>query len=425
MKKILQLSILGIFLIGFGLQAQAEVIWQENFDNQDNWELEQSTSDVVISSWQGENNIPPNFNFIRIAPSVYDENNQHNSMIIDSSNHRGIAGKGLTFWVESGDQSCGSGAHWCSDSLLGVNLTDATATDGVTRDGYEEIWVKLYIKFDSEWDMKVTRNTFPMHKFFRTEWWSGEFAPWSYFNGSSRWSPAVIFDIMRMNNGQGNIGWKDIYRYDNEVTPPWDPPHVEFEDGYTLDGNYGGTGVPFNSPGNIGDNNWHEMIYHIKLNSVIGAEDGIVQSWFDGSELSSTTDLAFGDIGAPPAPNRRKWNVFIFGGNDFNEFDPVFENYSEQWWAIDDIVIATTEADLNDGDTSIHADVDQNSIINSTDAFLVLRDFLGLNMTSTNWQTSSMTGDANCDGILNFVDISLILRDSLGLDVNEMEWCAS
>jgi hypothetical protein len=307
---------------------------------------------------------------------------------------------------------------------LGVNLTDnITTLDGVTRDGYEEIWVKLYIRFDSNWDMRVTRNTFPAHKFFRTEWWSGEYAPWSYFNDDDRWSPAVVFDLMRMNNGQGNIGWKDIYRYDNKTRPPWDPSHIEFEDGYTLDGNYGGTGVPFDSAGNIGDGNWHELIYRVKLNSVIAAEDGIVQSWFDGNELTSTTDLAFGDVGAPPAPNRRKWNVFIFGGNDFNEFDPVFENHSEQWWAIDDIIIATTEEDLNEMSTTIRADVDQNSSINSTDAFLTLRNSLGLNMSSTNWQVSATTGDVNCDNTTNSTDAALILRSSLGLNMGGTDWC--
>jgi hypothetical protein len=425
-KLISSIFIVGIFMLGLSNQAQAEIIWQENFDSQSDWELTQSTTGDTISSWQGESNIPPNFNFIRIAPSVYDENNQHNSMMINNSNYRGSSGKGLTFWVESGDQTCGSGAHWCSDSLLGINLTgDITTPDGTTRDGYEELWVKLYIKFDTAWDMRETRSTFPMHKMLRTEWWSGGHAPWIYFGDGDYWSPAVVWDLARMNGANGNVMWKTIYRYDTKLRPPWTPPHAEFEDSYFLDGNYGGTGVPFNTPGNVGDGEWHELILHTKLNSDIGIEDGIVESWIDGVVLDSTTDLTFGDVGSQPAPNRRKWNVFILGGNDFNEFDPVFENHAEQYYALDDVCITTTQVDLAScfSTTIIRADVDQSGSVNSTDALLTLRNSLGLEMSSTNWQASSTTGDVNCSSNSNSTDALLILRYSLGLEMTGTGWC--
>ncbi len=71
----------------------------------------------------------------------------------------------------------------------------------------------------------------------------------------------------------------------------------------------------------------------------------------------------------------------------------------------------------------IRADVDQNSSINSTDAFLTLRNSLGLNMSSTNWQVSSTTGDVNCDSNSNSTDALLILRESLGLDMSGTGWC--
>ena len=69
------------------------------------------------------------------------------------------------------------------------------------------------------------------------------------------------------------------------------------------------------------------------------------------------------------------------------------------------------------------ADVDQSSSINSTDALLTLRNSLGLEMSGTNWQSSSTTGDVNCDGGSNSNDVLLVLRESLGLDVREMGWC--
>ncbi len=71
----------------------------------------------------------------------------------------------------------------------------------------------------------------------------------------------------------------------------------------------------------------------------------------------------------------------------------------------------------------IRADVDQNSSINSTDALLTLRNSLGLNMSSTNWQASATTGDVNCDDSSNSIDALLILRESLGLDMSGTGWC--
>ncbi len=71
----------------------------------------------------------------------------------------------------------------------------------------------------------------------------------------------------------------------------------------------------------------------------------------------------------------------------------------------------------------IRADVDQSSSINSTDALLTLRNSLGLNMSSTNWQVSATTGDVNCDDSSSSTDALLILRESLGLDMSGTGWC--
>ncbi len=76
-----------------------------------------------------------------------------------------------------------------------------------------------------------------------------------------------------------------------------------------------------------------------------------------------------------------------------------------------------------DSAVAIRADVDQSSSINSTDALLTLRNSLGLNMSSTNWQVSSTTGDVNCDSNSNSTDALLILRESLGLDMTGTGWC--
>ena len=82
------------------------------------------------------------------------------------------------------------------------------------------------------------------------------------------------------------------------------------------------------------------------------------------------------------------------------------------------VVSSTATSDLR-------ADVDNNSIINSTDAMLTLKNSLGLDMSGTDWQTSNTTGDVNCDGTSNSTDAMLILKYSLGLDMSGTGWCVS
>jgi hypothetical protein len=68
-------------------------------------------------------------------------------------------------------------------------------------------------------------------------------------------------------------------------------------------------------------------------------------------------------------------------------------------------------------------DVDQNGIINTTDAQLVLRRSVGMDMSQTSWYDSANTGDANCDDVTNTTDAMLILRNSVGSDMSATDWC--
>ncbi len=80
---------------------------------------------------------------------------------------------------------------------------------------------------------------------------------------------------------------------------------------------------------------------------------------------------------------------------------------------------------FNSSTSSLRSDVDQNSVVNSTDAMLTLRNSVNLDMSGTNWQTSTTTGDADCDGDTDSTDAMLILRDSLGLDMSTTGWCVN
>ncbi len=72
---------------------------------------------------------------------------------------------------------------------------------------------------------------------------------------------------------------------------------------------------------------------------------------------------------------------------------------------------------------TFRADVDNSSVVTTSDALLTLRNSLGLDMSGTAWQTGATTGDVNCDSVSNSADALLILRYSLGLSMGETSWC--
>jgi cysteine-rich repeat protein len=82
-----------------------------------------------------------------------------------------------------------------------------------------------------------------------------------------------------------------------------------------------------------------------------------------------------------------------------------------------------SEGEVNKIKVNNSVDVNIDTLVNSTDAMLTLRNSLGLNMSNTNWFSSTTTGDVNCDNISNSTDAMLILRHSLGLDMTGTGWC--
>lgn len=68
-------------------------------------------------------------------------------------------------------------------------------------------------------------------------------------------------------------------------------------------------------------------------------------------------------------------------------------------------------------------DVDGNSVLDSIDAQLTLRKAENMDMSGTNWISSSISGDVDCDGSITSDDAHLLLRKSLDLDMSATSWC--
>jgi hypothetical protein len=419
LKLTSRIFILGIFLLGLSNQVQAEIIWQENFNNQADWEVPQgSTANSMTVAWHGESSIPPNFHSWAVQGTPY-ANVNNNSLIIAATNARGGTGKALTFWNDSGDNNCDSQGMWCGDKSLGISLPA----------GYDDIYLRFFMKFQSGWQWSHDGTESPMQKMLKIAHWHSDEnkSPFSYFTGGGM-APVVFSDFSVWQYGASDVSHMLSYRYEHTYFPKQASPSFpdDARSAYISPANYAGNGADFDTLGQPGDGEWHEWVFHVKMNSAIGVEDGIAAFYFDGALIQEVTGLAFSDNGS--RVNRRKWNYVQLGGNILNHYAPM-EEEAEQWYAMDDICITTTQADLTNcfsaAPVTPRADVNQQNGINTTDALLTLRNSLGLTMSGTNWQASSTTGDVDCNSNTNTTDASLILRSSLGLSMGGTGWCVS
>ena len=245
MNKIIALCfVAGILSLSFSDNIMAEVIFEENFDSQADWQIAQGYGGNDAKSAVEDSTVPPGFYTYRIQDSSY-PNNTHNSIIIDSTIARGGVGKGITFWNESGDTNCDYGGGWCSDNEIGIRLPN----------GYNELWTRYYMKFDPTW--KWSNEASIMIKLFRVTHYHGG-NPFVFFEGGNQ-HPLVTGMLTVWNDGQANTSHLLNYRYENVYYPDQaSPPHNDRSRvGYYPGGSYSGSGPDFDAQGQPGDSEWN------------------------------------------------------------------------------------------------------------------------------------------------------------------------
>jgi hypothetical protein len=121
--------------------------------------------------------------------------------------------------------------------------------------------------------------------------------------------------------------------------------------------------------GGLFDGDWHSVVFRVKANTSIGATDGLVEAWIDGNKKTyesgySGTGIEFSDSGT----DLRGFNVISIGGNNRSWLAggaacSTSMDDCEQWYAIDNVRMATTYADAtSDGeDTTAPTIVSVNS----------------------------------------------------------------
>jgi chitinase len=320
MNKILLALILFISIF-FTFSLSAAVLFEDNFDSHQDWSPTQPNNNgSSISCTVGDQGciIPTGYAGWRIQASSYIDHGQ-NTMSINSTNKRGVSGKGFTFWSEVVN------SDWASDGLLDIELDSS---------GYNEIYVRFYIKFQSGWEWATTES--PLQKFLHISHYNSSDPTSRYdFFDLSQNKPRSIIDLAKYNSGTADIAISVLQsRYGTASTEAID---------YFGTGNYGGTGDDFWDEGMIGDGEWHCWESYFKMNSADGVADGISRSWVDGVLIHESTNIAW-VTGDDPA--NRRWNYVWIGGNSYNPYD-IVANSPEQWYAIDDIVISTTYVGLD------------------------------------------------------------------------------
>jgi len=162
----------------------------------------------------------------------------------------------------------------------------------------------------------------------------GSGVPWSYFGNDCN-LPVTVPGIKTYG---GDVYYYTAYRceesYYCQGTPSYD-----FDVGTDQDHvNLG----PWSSI--LGDGQWHSMEFHYRMNTNNGSvfhADGEHRFWLDGELKYESTNIPFSDNGSDQDP-RRGWNFFSIGGNNKNRWTTSCTGIGcEQWYSVDDVVVAT------------------------------------------------------------------------------------
>jgi chitinase len=302
------------------INAQAAVIFQDNFDSSANWTVTQPIaggnqcwSDCNIpGSWTGYYNsgskcigasgVPGNNNlYINVA-----------GYPTESTTCRGGSGKCFTHWMES----CLQPPQFDdADGMLGIDLGAE----------YEDVYVRIYIRFDSAFELDPAG----MFKLFHAQHWAGSATPWNYFERDTNNQPVAA-------GGIANYGGI-LFLYSSARC-------------FTTYNCYGdinwrlGTTAWAYANGGVFDGNWHSIEMRYKRNSAIGVANGLIEAWFDGVKKPYESGYAGNAIPFTNSGTDLRGFRFISVGGNNTAWNYGCTNMTacEQWWAIDDVVISTT-----------------------------------------------------------------------------------
>lgn len=343
MKYLLLTLFIFFMMCGF---SSSEIIFQDNFDSQEDWSIAQGTA--INNGVCPSGNLPSDKScsesnskyYAYFDTPTYLANNQYDSLSISSFNARGGLGKALINWNEVPVTSSGFEA---SDGSIYISLTDSPSDYG-----HSEIWVSFYRKFDPNfWDGEY------QHKYFHVSHFKGG----NIFNwhGSDSHGPFAV-------GGMANWGESDSYGYKRKIhysliivepeseraSYRWEESDMDcgvfnhsqsnhniFSKAIMSNGSVDGG---WKNPGNFGDGSYYLHEYQFKMNSLPGAEDGVIALYINGQCQYKFSNIPWVKAGGTMVG----WNLVVLGGNN-NYRNPAGE--FETFYATDDLTISTSRLD--------------------------------------------------------------------------------
>lgn len=362
----------GLCLFGIP-NIQAEVIFEENFDNQPDWNSGLPENDrgqldmppsgrggwpVDISQFAETHVIPENWSFVRQtpvwAPSRGDVD-RHEVIEISSAStaenpNRARSGSGKSFvsWRDSSTLQFGS------DGLLMKHFPE----------GFDQIYVEFWINFSKEQIESYYDTNYPadqaLSKLFRIYHWDGTGSAFDYYDNNI--NPNMIWGMEGRSVAAKGYGFRNSIALLNRRASLDDnnrfiDPNGNYQAGppssYLPKTRipYGGVELADKRDGGLLDTNnfvadidqvfgdetqWTKMAFFVKMNSAPGAYDGTLIQWLDGRKVMEINTIAWVTEGR----NMVKWTTFGIGGNDsFKKYPNELRH--EEWYAIDDVMAST------------------------------------------------------------------------------------
>ncbi|HEY3357171.1 MAG TPA: hypothetical protein VGQ83_28230 [Polyangia bacterium] len=325
--------------------ARAGVVFEDDFDSQPDWNVNHEaeggcdfpcattpgSSSSGTLQWNASYAVPFSSAFAHPVASI--------QRPPSGTDHTGNGGKVFIGYHQSSGNYGGNGA-WGGNSFLEVVLPQ----------DYAELYARLWLKAQAGWQVEAGAGS--MAKMFRIEHWdrtpgttfeyfpAGHTAPaWVWY-----WYYSSVYGV-RLTQGYRCSPQASDYYCQNNTSGGLSGSEEAYDGALWPGSTYADTPT---TAGLWADGSWHKLDVHLKLNSAPGADDGIVQWWWDADPATAApiferpnAALSKGGVqwqSSSTTLPAKGWNTVGIGGNT----DYVFgTGDAEQWYAIDDVVVST------------------------------------------------------------------------------------
>jgi len=315
-----------ICLFIFATYANATVLFEDNFDSQDDWTETQSLSSS--SSCYSACGAPVGwlayYNGYNHCNAGITNRPGNNNIYLDTyagypleTNPAYSGVKCLTYWPESCTDQFEDG-----DGNIGVDLGQE----------YADVYLRFKIRFKDNFEFQTASGM--QFKLYHAQHYVTGTEPFAYLGDSEVfWNNRPV-----ASGGISHYGGTNMYFYSNAR---YQNNYYEYNDIlWDL-----GTIADNRSTGLL-DGEWHTLELRFVRNSAVGVADGSMQLWIDGTLKSFVPSYEANTIEWNDEGDREELRGFRFfgvGGNQRNQWDTATNNDMsdhEQWYSLDDVVVA-------------------------------------------------------------------------------------